>query len=533
MSPWIPILAIGAFVVLFVAMIAVSRFRLKVPPNVVAVISGRKKKLSDGTEKGFRVVVGGGAFRVPLLEQVDYLSLNVFTIPLEIKRAYTLKGVPISVKAVANVKIRSDDTSLDAAVQRFLGMAPDAIQRVIFQTLEGHLRAILGTLTVEEVNSDRQSFAQKLTSEAAQDLERMGFGVDVLTVQEISDEEGYLDALGKKRTAEVKRDGTIGEAEATRDAKIKSAQAMQEGEKAKFDADGNIAAAQRDFQLRQAQFLSEVETQKAKAAQAGPLSEATAKQAVVAEEVRIEKVRTQEQIAVQQQEVARKQQELEATIVRPAEAARQAAILKAEASKQAAILEAEGQKSAQIALAEAQQEKLKQEGLGRAAAVEAEGRAEAAKIEAMGLAQARAIEAQGVAEAQAILKKAEAWKQFNDAAKLQTILERLPSVLQASAGIFGAVAAPLGNIDKVVVIEQGNGSGGDGTGGIGRVARTGPALVFGLLQQLQALGLDIPTIMSQISGGNGGAAAKPVKAVVEVPAEAKPASKKSESAEKN
>jgi len=164
--------------------------------------------------------------------------------------------------------------------------------------------------------------------------------------------------------------------------------------------------------------------------------------------------------------------------------------------------------------------------------VEAEGRAEAAKIEAIGLAQARAIEAQGVAEAQAILKKAEAWKQFNDAAKLQTILERLPSVLQASAGIFGAVAAPLGNIDKVVVIEQGNGAGGDGTGGIGRVARTGPALVFGLLQQLQALGLDIPTIMAQISGGNGGAATKPAKAVVEVPAETKPTSKKGEAAEK-
>ncbi len=503
MSPWIPILAIGAFVVLFMAMIAVSRFRLKVPPNVVAVISGRERKLADGTKKGFRLVAGGGAFRVPLLEQVDYISLNVFTIPLEIKRAYTLKGVPISVKAVANVKIKGDTTSLNAAAERFLGMPSDQIQRVIFQTLEGHLRAILGTLTVEEVNSDRQSFAQKLTSEAALDLERMGIGVDVLTVQEISDEEGYLDALGKKRTAEVKRDGTIGEAEATRDSKIRSAQAMQEGEKAKYDADANIAASQRDFQVRQAQYLAEIETQKATASQAGPLAGAKAKQAVVIEEVRVDRARTQEQISVQEQEVLRRQKELEATVIKAAEADRQAAILRAEAKKQAAILEAEGEKSAQIALAEAQQERLKQEGLGRAAAVEAEGRAEAAKIEAMGLAQARAIEAQGVAEAQAILKKAEAWKEFNDAAKLQTILEKLPSVLQSSAGIFGAVAAPLGNIDKVVVIEQGNGGVGNGMGGIGRIAQAGPALVFSLLQQLQALGLDIPSILSQL-GGNGG-----------------------------
>jgi len=119
-------------------------------------------------------------------------------------------------------------------------------------------------------------------------------------------------------------------------------------------------------------------------------------------------------------------------------------------------------------------------------------------VEAVGLAQARAIEAQGVAEAQAILKKAGAWKEFNEAAKLQTILEKLPAVLQAAASIFGAVAAPLGNIDRVVVIEQGNSATGDGTGGIGRIAQTGPALVFSLLQQLQALGLDLPAVLSQL-----------------------------------
>ena len=212
------------------------------------------------------MVRGGAALRIPLLEKVEYLHLNVMTIPLEIKRAYTLKGVPVSVKAVANVKIRGDDTSLQASAERFLGMTHDQVQKVIFQTLEGHLRSILGTLTVEEVNSDRQSFAQKLTTEAATDLEKMGIGVDVLTIQEISDEEGYLDALGKRRTAEVKRDATIGEAEAHRDAKIKSSQALQEGEKAKFQADAEIAQSSRDFMIRQAQYQAEIETQKARAA---------------------------------------------------------------------------------------------------------------------------------------------------------------------------------------------------------------------------------------------------------------------------
>ena len=464
---------------------------------------------------GYRMVRGGAALRIPLLEKVEYLHLNVMTIPLEIKRAYTLKGVPVSVKAVANVKIRGDETSLQASAERFLGMTHDEVQKVIFQTLEGHLRSILGTLTVEEVNSDRQSFAQKLTTEAATDLEKMGIGVDVLTIQEISDEEEYLNALGKRRTAEVKRDATIGEAEAHRDAKIKSAEALQLGEKAKFQADADIAQAQRDFAIRQAQYQAEIETQKARAEQAGPLSQATARQAVVAEEVKIEKTRTQEMISVQEQEVLRKQKELEATVIKPAEADRLAAVVRAEAAKQSAILEAEGRRSALIALAEAEQEKLRKEGAGRAAAVEAEGRAEAAKIEAIGLAQAKAIEAQGVAEATAILRKAEAWKEFNDAARLQTILEKLPAIIEASTGVFGAVAAPMGNIDKLVVIDQGGNGGDNGAGGLGRLAKLSPAIVFNVLQQLEALGLNVPSVLQQL-GINP--AALPVSEMPPVPA---------------
>src|SRR4029079_3855253 len=215
----LPLIILAAVLALIIAAALFSRNYLKVAPNIVAVLSGRKRKLADGRSVGYRMVRGGAALRIPLLEKVDYLSLKVMTIPLEIKRAYTVQGVPVSVKAVANVKIRGDETSLHAAAERFLGMSHDDIQRVIFQTLEGHLRSILGTLTVEEVNSDRQSFAQKLTTEAALDLEKMGIGVDVLTIQEISDDEDYLNALGKRRTAEVKRDATIGEAEATRDAK--------------------------------------------------------------------------------------------------------------------------------------------------------------------------------------------------------------------------------------------------------------------------------------------------------------------------
>ena len=498
----LPFVVLAVVLALIIAAALLSSNYLKVSPNVVAVLSGRKRKTADGKVVGYRMVRGGAALRIPLLEKVEYLSLNVMTIPLEIKRAYTSQGVPVSVKAVANVKIRGDETSLHAAAERFLGMTMPQVQQVIFQTLEGHLRSILGNLTVEEVNSDRQSFAQKLTSEATSDLEKMGLGIDVLTIQEVSDEEQYLDALGKRRTAEVKRDATIGEAEANRDAKIKSASAMQDGEKARLNSEADIAQSQRDLSIRQAQYQAEIQSEKARAEQAGPLSQAKARQAVVAEEVKVERTRTQEQISVQEQEVLRKQKELDATVIKPAEAERQAAIVRAEASKASAVLEAEGRRSAMIAMAQAEQEKLKLEGMGRAAAVEAEGRAEAAKIEALGLAQAKAIEAQGVAEATAILRKAEAWKEFNDAARLQTILEKLPAIIESSTGVFSAVAAPMGNIDKLVVIDQGS---GDGGGGMARLAKTGPAVVFNLLQQLEALGLNLPDIMKQlgVNQGNG------------------------------
>jgi flotillin len=500
---WIPVVVLLVFMGFLIVLFLFSRNYIKVPPNQAAVFSGRKRKLADGRMVGYRMVKGGAALRIPLLEKVDYLELNVITIPLEIRRAYTLNGVPVSVRAVANVKIRSDDISLQAAAERFLTMTSPQIQNVIFQTLEGHLRAILGTLTVEEINNDRQSFAQKLTSEAASDLERMGIGVDVLTIQEISDEEGYLDALGKRRTAEVKRDAQIGEAQATRDSKIQSSVAMQEGEKVRLDTEANIALAQRELSVKKAQYQAEIEMEQAKAEQAGPLSSAQARQSVIAEEVRIEKIRTQEQISVQEQEILRKEKELEATIVKPADAARIAAIMKAEAAKQSVILEAEGKKMSLIAIAEADQERLHKEGAGRASAVEAEGRAEAAKIEAIGLAQAKAIEAQGLAEATAILKKADAWKEFNEAAKLQTILERLPSILEATAPIFGAVAAPLGNIDKVVVIDQGGS--GNGAGGMNRFVSAAPAVVFNLLQQLEALGVDVPTVLAQLGISQNGA----------------------------
>ena len=517
----IPVIVITVVVGFLISLMLLSRNYIKVSPNQAAVISGRKRKLADGVVVGYRQVRGGATLVIPFLEKVEYLDLNVITVPLTTTRAYTLNGVPISVKAVANVKIKGDDESLRSAAERFLGMPQEEFHRLIFQTLEGHLRAILGTLTVEEINNDRQTFAQKLATEAAGDLEKMGIGMDALTIQEISDEEGYLDSLGKRRTAEVKRDAEIGEAEAKRDSKIKASQALQEGEKVRLSTEALIAQSTRETEIQRAQVQAEIERERATALQAGPLADAQARQKVVAEEVRIEKIRTQEQIAVQEQEVLRKEKELEATIVKQAEAERRAAVLRAQGEQEAAILAAEGRKQAQIAQAEAESQTLQREGQGRAAAVEAEGRAEAertraiglaeaSKIEAQGLAQAKAIEAQGLAEAVAIKEKAAAWREFNDAARLQTILEKLPGIIEATAPVFRAVAEPLGNIDKIVMIDNGGNGNGNG-GGINRLAQTGPTVIFSLLQQLQAMGLNVPDVLAQLGIATTGEPAKPAE----------------------
>ena len=465
---------------LVAAMALFPRNYIKVPPSTVAIFFGRKHTFADEkgakTTVGFRVVRGGAALRVPLLENVAYLSLNIISIPLRIQRAYTKEGVAVTVEAVANVKIAGDDVSLRGAAERFLGMPPDQIKGVIFQTLEGHLRAILGTLTVEEINADRQAFAQKMTDEAAVDLKKMGVNIDILTIQQISDDMGYLDALGKKRTAEVKRDAVIGEALATRDAMIRSAQADQEGKTKRYEADVAIAQSLRDKDSKQAEFDAAVQSKQKEAEQAGPLATAIARQRVTEQETRIEQIRKQQEVLVQEQEAARKAQELQATVVRPAEAERQAAILQAEGLRQATVIRAE-----------ATQKQLEYEGAGEAAKIERIGRAEAAKVLAIGEAEAEVIKKKLLAEAEGLQSKAEAWKNFNEAAKLNMVVEKMPELAQA-------FATQLAGIDKINIIDMGGGNGS--SNGVTRVMGTVGGGMTALLAMLKdQFGIDLARLI--------------------------------------
>jgi flotillin len=437
---------IAVVIVLFMLLgLWASRYT-KVGPNQVLVISGRKRQIidPDGTARdvGFRIVKGGGRFVWPVYEKVDILSLELLTIDVQTPEVYTSKGVPVKVDGVAQIKVKGDDVSIATASEQFLSKGVDDIKNIATQTLEGHLRAILGTMTVEEIYQNRDAFAQKVQEVAAGDMANMGLGIVSFTIRDIRDTQGYLDALGKPRIAQVKRDAIIAQAEADRDSQIRSAQAKQAGQEAQFAADTKIAEAQRDYQSNVAQYQATVNQQKAQADLAYDLQKFKTGQLVKAEEVQVQIIEKQKQIELQQQEIQRKQRELEATVQKPADAERYRVETLANARKFQLETEAAGAASA-----------TKATGFAGADVVKATGLAEADANKARGLAEAAVIEAQGKATAEAMRVKAESFKQYNQAAVIEMIARVLPE-------IAGKISEPLSKTEKIVIINSGNGPGG-------------------------------------------------------------------------
>src|SRR5438552_2289550 len=439
---------VAAFVFVLFMFIGIwaSRYT-KVGPNQVLVISGRKHRIieSDGTARdvGFRIVKGGGVFVWPVYEKVDILSLELLTIDVQQEQdVYTSKGVPVRVDGVAQIKVKGDDVSIATAAEQFLSKDTEAIKNIAMQTLEGHLRAILGTMTVEDIYQNRDAFASKVQEVAAGDMANMGLGIVSFTIRDIKDSQGYLDALGKPRIAQVKRDAQIAQAEADRDAMIRSSQATQAGQEAKFLADTKIAEAQRDYQSNVAQYQAAVNQKKAEADLAYDLQKYKTGQLVKAEEIQVTIIEKQKQIELQQQEIMRKQKELEAMVQKPADAERYKVETLANATKFQLETEAAGAASA-----------TKAKGFAAADVNKATGLAEAEANKARGLAEAAVIEAQGRATAEAMKQKAESFKQYNEAAVIEMIVRILPEVA-------GRISEPLSKMDKMVIINSGNGVGG-------------------------------------------------------------------------
>ncbi len=433
------------FVVFLFIMVWASRYT-KVGPNEVLIVSGRQHRVlgTDGkvATRGFRVVKGGGTFVIPVVEKADVLSLELLTIDVQTPEVYTSKGVPVKVDGVAQIKVKGDDVSIATAAEQFLSKGVEEIKNIAMQTLEGHLRAILGTMTVEEIYQNRDAFASKVQEVAAGDMANMGLSIVSFTIRDIRDTQGYLDALGKPRIAQVKRDAQIAQAEADRDAMIRSSQAVQAGQEARFAADSKVAEAKRDYEMNLADFNAAVNQKKAQSELAYDLQKFKTNQLVKAEEVQVHIIEKQKQIELQEQEIRRKQRELEANVQKPADAERYKVETLASARKFQLEAEAAGAAAA-----------TKATGFAAADVVKATGSAEADANKARGLAEASVIEAQGLATAEAMRKKAESFKEYNQAAIIDLIVRALPE-------IAGQISAPLAKTEKMIIINGGSGPGG-------------------------------------------------------------------------
>jgi flotillin len=442
----IAVVTIGIVFVIFVPLMVWASRYTKVGPNEVLIVSGRRHRQVDAdgatSTRGFRIVKGGGTFIIPVVEKADVLSLELLTIDVQTPEVYTSKGVPVKVDGVAQIKVKGDDVSIATAAEQFLSKGTEEIKNIAMQTLEGHLRAILGTMTVEEIYQNRDAFASKVQEVAAGDMANMGLGIVSFTIRDIRDTQGYLDALGKPRIAQVKRDAVIAQAEADRDSVIRSAQAGQAGQEAKFAADSKIAEAKRDYEMNVADYNASVNQKKAQSELAYDLQKFKTNQLVKAEEVQVSIIEKQKQIELQEQEIRRKQRELEANVQKPADAERYKVETLASARKFQLETEAAGAASA-----------TKATGFAHAEVVKVTGAAEGDANKSRGLAEAAVIEAQGLATAEAMRKKAESFKEYNQAAIIELIVRALPE-------IAGQISAPLAKTEKMVIINAGPGPGG-------------------------------------------------------------------------
>lgn len=485
---------IPVVVFIFFALVFVYASRVKkVGPNEVLVISGRgegRRELGDDIESKFRIVTGGRAFIWPILERVDDLSLEIMTIDITTPDVPTVQGVPVTVDGVAQIKIGSDEHSIRTAAIQFLSKTQAEVEHVAHETLAGHLRAILGTLTVEQLYKDREAFAQRVQEVSGEDMASMGLEIVSFVIKDISDTEGYLEALGRPRIAQVKRDATIGEAEAARDATIESARARQEGESAKFDAETKIAESRKDYEVQKAQYEAETNRKQAESELAYTLQQNITNQQVRAEAIQIDVVEKQKSIEVQEQEVKRRERELEATVRKPAEAERYKVQTLAEARQFQLQTEATGEAEAIRRKGEADADASKAKGLADAEVLRRRGLAQAEVSREQGLAQAEVTREQGLAEAEATLKKADAWKEYTQAAIIQQLLDSLPEVA-------AAISAPLSQTERIVIVN----SGGDGAAGASKLTQDVTNIIAQVPATVEALtGMDVMSAISELPG---------------------------------
>src|ERR1700674_2164436 len=401
--------------------------------------------------RGTRIVKGHGTVIFPMVEMFHQLSLELMSFDVAPQQdLYTKQGVAVTVEAVAQIKVKSDMESILTASEQFLTKTDQEREGLIRLVMEGHLRGIIGQLTVEEIVKQPEMVSDRMRSTCAEDMNKMGLEVISFTIKEVRDKNEYITNMGKPDVARIKRDADVATAEADRDTAIKRALAQREAAVARAQADqarvlaetlslAKQAEAQRDLEVKKAQYVEVTKRQQAQADKAYDIQTNIMQQQVIAEQVKVKQIEKEQQVKVQEAEINRREKELIATVLKGAEIERQRIETLALAEKQRLMSEADGHASA---------------------------------IRAQGEAEAEIIFKKGEAEAKAMNVKAEAYQEYNQAAVVDKLITGLPEIVKA-------LAAPLANVDKITIVSTGNGDASGMnkiTGDIAKMAAQVPAL---------------------------------------------------------
>ncbi|MDF2627364.1 MAG: flottilin [Symbiobacteriaceae bacterium] len=468
--------------VLLLLSVAAMMYR-KVPPNTALIVYGLG---------GPKITKGGGLVVWPLIQSFRELSLELMSFDVVPQQDfYTLQGVAVTVEAVAQIKVKSDTESILTASEQFLSKSIQERHQVLKLVMEGHLRGIVGQLTVEQIVKEPEMVADRIRSNVADDMNKMGLEVVSFTVKEIKDKNDYIVNMGRPDIARIQMAANIAAAEAQRETEIKQAIAQREASVAKALADQETilaqtnsaakqAEAQRDLNLKKAAFEAETKKAQAQADKAYDIQTNVMQQQVIAEQVKVQQVERMEQVKVQEAEILRREKELIATVLKQAEIEKQRVETIAGAQARKVELEAMGQAASVRAAGQAEADIRK-----------LAGQAEAEALRAKGMAEAEVVLAKGKAEAEAMQVKAAAYKQYGQAAILDKMLPALPELMRAAA-------EPLSKIDKVTILSTGGAGSEVGInkfmGDIAKVVATAPAMVETLT------GLKISDLLANIPG---------------------------------
>lgn len=468
---------IGA-VVLAIIVLAILVYIAKyktVGPDEALIVTGNllgrgANVVTSGDGKKIKIIRGGGTFVVPVFQQAEPLSLLNHKLEVGTSDTYTKQGVPVTVNGVSIIKVGSTIEEVSTAAEQYLGKTREELRNEAKEVLEGHLRAILSSMTVEGIYSNREEFAQGVFSVAQKDLSKMGLKIVSFTIKEITDKNGYLEALGQPQISAVKRDAVIAKAEREKEARIENARAEQEAKAAEYQRDAEIAESEKEKELKVAEYRRQQDIAKAEADQAYQLQEAKAKQKVTEERIQVDIVEREKQIELEEKEIARREKQYDAEVKK-----------KADADRYSVEQEAEAEKARELRAAEAHRFKIEQEGV-------AEAEAEKAK----GFATADVIREQGLAEAEAKTQIAKAFELYGKAAIMDMVLDMLPVYAKE-------IAQPLGNIDKITVVDTGSGDGQQG--GAGKVSGYATDLMATIQETLKASsGIDVKELLESYAG---------------------------------